>query len=655
MLRHFGDDPSQGHTPKSSLLLTSLGYLYGTTEQGGAHDAGVVYRVRPNGTGYAVLHHFEADTEGGFPTAGLMEASNGMLYGATAVGGTEGGGSIYRIADNGSGFEVLQQLGGEDDGGGSYSVTTPTEDFGGIIYGTASVGGSFGGGLVFSMALDGSGFQVQRQLGWNFSAPSTPRGDLLLLDNGTIVFSTLNGGQSRDGTVATLDPKDSSVIATHEFSQHGEGVAWPLANLLETRDGHLVGTGGRGGLYQFGAVFRANKDMTEVDILHDFGSVPDDGETPSTAMIEGGDGRFFGVTPYGGTDGSGVLYSLAPTSGEYQVLHRFRANSDGSGPFGGPILWDNDWLIGSTLLAGPANAGTLYRIRTDGSDFQVIKVFGGQTDGNAPLGDLVLSADGEIYGVTAQGGLFGMGCVYRAHVTDQSYQVLHHFGIIPGDGAVPRAGLTLGRDGKLYGTCASGGASDAGVVFCLNPDGSEYDIIQHLNTTPESPFLVTSALVQWSDGLFYGTSNFGGAFEGGTVFSVDPDGGEMKILVDFEPRSSNEHTPVGGLMLASDGSLYGTCSQGGPTDSGSVFRLTREAIGVITITSIQRGGENMVIVEGMGDPNTDYSLLGAATLDEDAAWESLGIERADPEGIWRFETPWALDPSTRFYRAMRVE
>jgi uncharacterized repeat protein (TIGR03803 family) len=299
-----------------------------------------------------------------------------------------------------------------------------------------------------------------------------------------------------------------------------------------------------------------------------------DGGAPYAGLVLDAAGNLYGTTTAGGTGlfdcptGCGTVFKV-DTAGNETVLHSFgETSSDGEGPFYGYLVRDGAGnLYGTTDSGGTHGSGTIFRVSPAGKE--VFFSFNG-SDGGFPLAGLVADTDGNFYGTTyVRGGgcpPYGCGTVFKVTSTGKE-TVLHSFTGAP-DGDNPFAGLVRDSAGNLYGTTATGGASGAGSVFKVEPNGKETVLYSFTGLDGALPF---GGLVRDSAGNLYGTTQTGGANFFGTVFELDNTGKET-VLYSFTGGSDGA-TPYAGLVRDSAGNLYGTTSQGGMDNIGTVFEV----------------------------------------------------------------------------------
>jgi uncharacterized repeat protein (TIGR03803 family) len=205
VLRVFADNATDAKTPYTRVLEASDGALYGTTFSGGAHNVGAVYRLNKDGSQYAVLHSFSmSGGDGQWPAAPVMEATDGVLYGTTSSGGSNifgtSAGVIFRLNKDGTAYQVIRNFTGRD-GDGSEPRATVTEATDGILYGTTARGGSNIVGTLFRLNKDGSGYVTLRSFSNSSGDGREPRGELIAGADETLYGVTATGGALNFGTI----------------------------------------------------------------------------------------------------------------------------------------------------------------------------------------------------------------------------------------------------------------------------------------------------------------------------------------------------------------------------------------------------------------------------------------------------------------------
>jgi len=348
-----------GNDPDSRLVMDAEGNLYGTTFDGGAFNAGTVFKLRPNGV-QSVLYSFTGGKDGGFPTGDLiLESDNGGLVGTTEAGGDHNVGTIFSVDRNGGGETVDYSFTGSSDG--ANPVGGLIEDGSFNLYGTTKNGGDASFGTVFELVPFGGGFKLLH----TFTAGSdgaNPEGSLVMDADGNLYGTTLEGGALNQGTVFRVTPRGKEKVL-HSFDGTNDG-RFPTSGLAIDFDGNLYGTMPGGGQNIAGTLYRMSKSG-KIKVLHAF-SGGDDGGNPVGTPLLGGDGDVYGVTFMGGAgDASvGTVFKLSP-SGKEKVLHSFDADvnvDDGFKPSGGLIMDDAGTLYGVTSTGGTSGAGTVFRV-----------------------------------------------------------------------------------------------------------------------------------------------------------------------------------------------------------------------------------------------------------------------------------------------------
>lgn len=280
-----------------------------------------------------------------------------------------------------------------------------------------------------------------------------------------------------------------------------------------------------------------------------------------------------------------------PAAVDTQMRYQVVKSLDGLGSNPTALIEGSDQSLYGTLHAGGGKGeGAVFKINKDGSDYRVLHHFTGYLggeDGSQPEG-VVEGGDGVLYGTTQHGGPSsgqmrptGNGIVFKVNKDGSHYAVLHRFSGMAGDGFGPWAGLVEGRDGALYGTTLHGGSNDCGTVFKLNKDGSGYAVIHSFSAAETDGARPMAGLLAASDGRLYGTTDSGGAGNGhnGTIFRLNPDGTDFKLLHSFPDKRGDGRMPRANLLEGRDGALYGTTQSGGTNDAGTVFKLIKDGTG----------------------------------------------------------------------------
>ncbi len=384
---------------------------------------------------FSVLYSFTGGSDGGHPLAGLIQDSQGALYGATISGGDL---NVY----GGIGAGVVFKLDAEDNESVLYSFT----------------GGSDGG---------------------------YPQGGLFQDAQGNLYGTTAYGGDVTAnspgfGVAFKLDATGNESVL-HSFTGGSDGNQ-PLATLTPDASGNLYGTAYWGGntnsIFPYGAGVVWETDSSGAECLLYAFTGGADGGGPRASLVRDSQGNLYGMTTYGGEvssnwpAGAGVVFKLDDFGNE-SVIYTFTGGSDGAIPVG-PLFRDKHGNIyGMTSAGGAAvqnmfggvGLGVIFKIDASGV-FRVLHTFTGGSDGSLPQDGFVADTQGNLYGTAFYGGAFGAGVVFRLDAKG-NFSVLYAFRG-GSDGADPYSGLTQDSYGNLYGTTYSQGAHGYGVVYELS-------------------------------------------------------------------------------------------------------------------------------------------------------------------------------------------
>jgi uncharacterized repeat protein (TIGR03803 family) len=387
----------------------------------------------PGDSGYEIVHAFVGHREGGHgPVAALAATGQGAgpLLGAAFYGSDASrrcgcllAGTLFAMTRDGQ-VSTLHTFDG-DDGVGPSGQLVQGQD--GLWYGLTLGGGAFGHGTAFRMAADGSRFELLHSFGGPRDGSLPARGPLALAADGSFYGATSRGGAADAGTLFRMTP-DGAVSTVHDFQGSPEDGADPEDQPTLGADGRLYGAttcGGRprGDAGCGGTLYRLAPGG-DYAVLHQF-STKDGGYHPLASPIESG-GALYGTTSAGGAGDFGTAYRIGADGRGFARLHDFGGgllaappNQDGARPVARLLATRDGRLYGTTGNGGPhaqlfpAGDGTVFRLTTAGAYAQ-LGSFGATADDAAhPTSALVDGGDGYAYGTTDNGGTCRRGTVFR--------------------------------------------------------------------------------------------------------------------------------------------------------------------------------------------------------------------------------------------------
>jgi uncharacterized repeat protein (TIGR03803 family) len=405
---------------------------------------------------FSTLHSFAGGTGDGANGSkygpGDLTLLGTTLYGMTYTGGAHGCGTIFKINTDGTGQEVLYSFSGGSDGAKPYGSLTPS---GTTLYGMTCEGGDDDYGTIFKIDTDGNGYQVLH----SFSATGAyPYGSLILVGS-TLYGMTCAGGDDDYGTIFKIETNGTGYQVLRSFTGGSDG-SYPFGSLT-LAGSTLYGVTSEGGAHDLGTIFKINTDGNEHQVLHSFSGGSSDGAYSYGSLTLAGT-SLYGMNFNGGAHGNmGTIFKIDTDGNGYQVMHSFNG-FDGSGPFG------SFTLSGSTLyamtcyngIAGSKSKGTIFRINTDATGYQVLHSFN-NTDGAEPHGSLTL-AGSTLYGMTNKGGALGYGTIFSMSVTPGA--------VVPGAPTIgtATAGNALAKVNFTAPT-SSGGSAITSYTVTSNP------------------------------------------------------------------------------------------------------------------------------------------------------------------------------------------
>jgi uncharacterized repeat protein (TIGR03803 family) len=531
-----------GAAPTTALVQAGDGNLYGATSSGAQYAAGTLFRVTTNGALtplYAFSDYYDVD---GNPSSILTQGSDGNLYGVFSSSEEFFYGEAFRLSTNGA-YTTLYSFSGNNPNG-------LVEASDGNFYGTTL------GGMFFRIDTNGTLTNL-------YTIPETqyyPDSQLVLASDGSFYGTT--SGSLGDGEIFRITTNgDETEI--YQFTGGGDG-SWVSA-LVQARDGYLYGTTDSGGEGNRGTIFRIDTNggpsaFTELDSFPsaNTGEFPD-GAAPEAGLTQASGADLYGSSTYGGLDNCGTIFRLG-TNGSFAVLYSFTNGNDGSGPSSLTQGSDNN-LYGTTPVGGSSAKGTIFRVSTNGS-LTTLYSFSGLSDGAIPLHGLMLATDGDLYGTASSGGFSNYGTIFQ-FTTNSAFTLIYTF--TNGDDGFDPVALAQASDGNLYGMAYKGGAGSNGTLFEVTTSGL-FNVI-HSFTGGVDGAEPSGASLFAANGYVYGTTIYGGGTpaRAGTVFRFATIGG-FSTLYSFTGGIDGSNPT--GLAQGSDGNIYGTTQVFGTTQSG---------------------------------------------------------------------------------------
>jgi len=579
-LYNFGNGTDGQNPYYGSLLQVNDSLLYGTTYDGGVDSFGIIYSYNILSGIESDVHDFGSGTNGKNPTGSLIMANGGLLYGLTEYGGANdtafgGDGTLFSFNTTTDSETDLISFEPYIGSNGCYPTGSLIQGVNGLLYGLTQFGGNFSGGNIFSYnILTDTAIDL-----YDFSQNGngiSPLASLTQVNDSVLYGLTYYGGVNGNGTIFNYNLANNKETVLHSFGTGTDGQS-PENSLFQAPDGLLYGMTFNGGVNNRGIIFSYNISTEIEKDEFDF-STRCVGAQPYGSLIRANDGLLYGLTQYGGYNGSGTLFSYNTLTDSEIDVHDFGFGLDGQQPYGSLLQTSDGLLYGMTSEGGSNSSdfstyGTIFSYNTVTGAETVVHNFGSDTDGNNPIGTLIQASNGLLYGMTQYGGLYSQGTIISYDITTGVEKDVLDLGY-PTSGYYPFGSLVQANNGLLYGMCDIGGGPNGGMMFSFNiSTGVETDV--HDFGYGNDGSAITGSLVQATNGLLYGMSERGGTADSGTIFSYNPNTGAEAVLHSFK-KGSDGWVPFGSLIQATDGLLYGMAWKGGTNNHGIIFSYNIE-------------------------------------------------------------------------------
>jgi uncharacterized repeat protein (TIGR03803 family) len=566
--------------------------LYGTLGSS-TSNAGAVYEVQMDGTGYHVIHEWPKVATG-TERLTLIDDEKKKYLAPSFSGGDMDQGAIYSYDYSTDHFEQLASF-TSDNGARPSSPLVPGE--GPIFYGTTRMGGLYNGGVLYKFSLvDNS---ITNLFDFSQSDGVTPMEIIIGTDQ--LIYGLTNfGGLNNKGVIFSYDENTNAYTVLHTFDNDASS---PGDDFIYDGENKVYGTV-RGGIdLSYGAIFSFDISTNEFEIEYQF----TENMGPST-LVTYENGKIYGSTEDGGTFGDGTLFDFDISNNEFHTLYEFDADNPEIGKEPGKFIIVDEKIYGQAYV-GTGSYGIIYEfdlITEEFSrlfDFSVDKEFYGpfnlyalsdenllgagffdllftfdlttdefspefnftSYEGASPNGGLLFGTDSLLWGVTSRGGVDGGGTIFQVNPLDSSFVKRYDF-----DRSVayrPFTGFNQKSDGKLIGTTSKGGANNFGSIYEFDPATNTFDV--RFDFTSEHSFVNDYLPTLLGDTLVVGIS-YNPSTEIYSMFAVDLNERTIRTLVVFE--GENGINPSGPTVYsATYEKLFGVTSIGGVNDGGVLY------------------------------------------------------------------------------------
>lgn len=556
-VKHDFDRLSHGRRPKGILLEAADGKLYGIAEQGGEFGKGTLFRYDPSTEEFTLLRSFNEGLMGGLPQGGLIQASNGLLYGMTYSGGS-GNGVIYVYDYVSNLFTHVHDFDGSSGGGKPYGRLLQASD--GLLYGLTSKGGTSDAGIIFS--FDPATYTFAKKKNISNIGGENPRGEFIQAPDGFLYATTFNGGIENGGILFRYDPVSNDDAKLLDFYGEEFG-ANPGYAVTIVNDGTLFGVTDFYGEHYEGVLFQYDPSLGTYHKRFDFKDAPE-GSNAEGDLLQASDGMVYGLTRNGGEYSDGTIFRIDPVSLNYEVVFSFDGEITGSSPDNG-LIQTPDGLMYGSAYGGIHGFGVMFVFDPATLEFTVLHHFDETESGKFPNGNLLLASNGKLYGVAKSGGINAVGTLFEFDIESSTFTKLFDFKRLI-SGAYPRGSMTQAANGKIYGVTESGGSFEKGVLYAYNPQGNNFEVKLEFDGTNKGAY-PRDKLVEYESNILYGVTGVGGINNDGVIYQYNTETDVFTKLMNIDEPAIGAG-PGGSFILASNGNFYGNMQAGAPAEPG---------------------------------------------------------------------------------------
>ncbi len=594
---------SLGRYPGSIFQDSLSGYIYGINTYGGQYDKGNIFKFNPYTNVYYILFSFDY-TLGAEPMGNLIPLNESLFYGVTKSGGNTIRGVLYSFNINSNEYSVLFNF--SDSLGSSRKNIMLASDS--CIYGTTYFGGMNEEGVIFRFDLSTG---VYSKL-FDFSIPTgaSMKSSLIEASNGKLYGTANLGGEHGGGVLFEFDMQTETYSIKHNFEYY-KGL--PIWYLSELEEGELFGCTNMGGYYHCGTTFKFDLMNDSLTYINDFNL--NMGSRPSGLFFKCSNGKIISTTYGGGSFNFGTLFEFDISEYSMSKIYDFYGFTEFHNVIGAPLNSPEGEIYGLTHFKEGSSLdsdGTFFSVNKETKEYNVLDVFSRPSNSlsnynykyyfyprrglselyfrgyfpdsskayslfefinplGSPTGEMVLADDKLFYGMQSTSSPNPAGMIFS--INPLNYENENNAWFWGPNGAYPSYNSLVNiEDGYLYGLTSKGGDNNSGVIFKYNSEIDEivklYDFSYLTGAEPNGK------LLHLENGVFYGTTHFGGENDKGVLFKYSLSENEYEVIRNFS--TENGANPTGNLLKASNGKVYGMTTNGGEYDKGVVFEFDIE-------------------------------------------------------------------------------
>jgi uncharacterized repeat protein (TIGR03803 family) len=600
-------DITNGKWPTRGLLYHN-GILYGTTREGGSGNKGVLFAYTISSGTYTVLHHFQyssSTNDGEYPTGYLILASNGKIYGTTEEGGAnQYYGTIFSYTPSNGTYTVEASFASGSGGNSPYGIVEGSD---GNIYGINNQGATNNKGNIFRYNPTSHVLTARK----DFNGKGA-WGHIPMVKVGTdSLFGIISSGSwspyyynvflyrpSLD-SIAVLDTFMASnvhgfIYRSSDHSIYGgyysgnvsgyfkydinsasvSRVVYDTTNSIGRNylapyfdNNKIIGFAASGGYNNNGTLISYQLGSGGLSKQMSFKN-PVNGVNPKGGLFLASNGKLYGLTYSGGVNDKGSVYKIDPANNDTVIKIADLSNSLGAYPEGGIMEASDGKLYFLTTAGGQNNAGTLIQL-DPATNTLINKLNLGSTYG-LKAACTPVEANGKLYFTSLQGTSGNYGAIVEYNLNTGSASAKYNFSSSSNVGFSVRGDLLKAKDGYLYFITGDDFSNyySHGSISRFDPATGNVSFRKGLFSY-SGYYSYANSFVEDENGILWTTITGGGNNSEGTLISYNPVTNSISTKVHMTQTNGNK--PKGKLLYASNGNFYGMTSLGGLNYYGVMF------------------------------------------------------------------------------------